>query len=63
MDGPVDIIVDQSVDLVELALVDRAMQRARETPEAVLCHLGSSLNFGSAIPKSGHRFSEKIALN
>ena len=38
MNGPVDIFVDQWLDVGELALVDRAMQRARETPEAVLCH-------------------------
>ena len=27
---------------LEMPVVDRAVQRARETPEAVLCHLGCS---------------------
>ena len=36
---PLDVLVDQGLDISKLALVDRAMQRARETPETVLCHL------------------------
>jgi hypothetical protein len=45
VDRPLNILVDQIVEVVELALVDRAMQRARETPETVLCHC--------CLPKSG----------
>jgi hypothetical protein len=35
---PIDILVDHVLEVMELALVDRAVQRARKAPEAVLCH-------------------------
>src|SRR4051812_37759164 len=38
-DRPFDVLVDQRFEVVKLALVDRRMQRARKTPEAVLCHV------------------------
>src|SRR4051812_13582160 len=38
-DRPFDVLVDQRLEVVKLALVERGMQRARKTPEAVLCHV------------------------
>ncbi|MGY3426622.1 hypothetical protein ACVWZW_007126 [Bradyrhizobium sp. F1.13.4] len=42
VERPLDVLVDQGLDVLEMPVVDRAMQRTRETPEAVLCHLGQS---------------------
>jgi hypothetical protein len=38
MDRPIDLLVDQGVEVFELAFVDGAVERALKTPEAVLCH-------------------------
>ena len=38
IDRPIDIVVDQGFEVFALAFVDGAMQGARKTPEAVLCH-------------------------
>src|SRR6516164_5058982 len=39
MNRPIDVLVEQVGDILEPAFVDRAMERARKTPEIVLCHL------------------------
>ena len=39
VDRPIDVVVERGGKFVELAVVDRTMQRARKTPEAVLCHV------------------------
>jgi hypothetical protein len=36
--GPLDVVVDQGFEVFALAFVDRAIQRARKTPETVLRH-------------------------
>src|SRR5215471_13201989 len=54
VDRPVDVIVKQGREVFELAFVDRAMNRTRETPEAVLCHSCQSLIWSSttaAVPQ------------
>jgi hypothetical protein len=38
VDRPFDILIEQGFEIGGLAFIDRAMQRARKTPEAVLCH-------------------------
>jgi NADPH-dependent glutamate synthase beta subunit-like oxidoreductase len=43
VDRPIDVLVDHGFEIVELVFVDRTMQRARERPEAVLCHVGAVL--------------------
>jgi hypothetical protein len=45
IDRPIDVLVDHVLEVIELALVDRAVQRARKTPEAVLCHSVLSQNW------------------
>src|SRR4051794_18091385 len=40
VDRPFDVLIDQRLEVLALALVDRGMQRARKTPETVLCHDG-----------------------
>ena len=39
IDRPIDVLVEQGFEIGGLAFVDRAMQRARKTPETMLCHL------------------------
>jgi len=51
VDRPVDILVDQGVEVFDLAFVDGAMQRARKTPETMLCHVG--------FPKTGLAISKR----
>ena len=38
MDRPLDVVVDQGFEVFALAFIDRAIQRARKTPETVLRH-------------------------
>src|SRR4029453_15010602 len=38
IDRPVDVFVEQGFEIGGLAFFDPAMQWARKTPEAVLCH-------------------------
>ena len=38
-DGPIDILVQDRSKLIGSAFAERAMKFARETPEAMLCHL------------------------
>jgi hypothetical protein len=59
MNGPVDIFIDQGLNFPELALVDRAMQCARETPEAMLCHFRSFLNWLEHDPEKWEPVFEK----
>ena len=39
VDRPIDVFVEQGFEIGGLAFIDRTMQRARKTPETVLCHL------------------------
>ena len=39
VDGPIDILVQDRSKLIGSAFAERAMKFARETPEAMLCHL------------------------
>src|SRR5215472_10327192 len=39
IDRPIDVVVEYRGKFVKLAFVDRTVQRARKTPEAVLCHV------------------------
>lgn len=39
VDGPIDILVQDRSKLIGSAFAERAMKYARETPEAMLCHL------------------------
>src|SRR6185436_14893448 len=43
IDRPVDVLVEHGFEIGGLAFIDRAMQRARKTPETMLCHFGWSL--------------------
>src|SRR4051812_5456599 len=38
IDRPIDVLVEQGFEIGGLALIDRAMKRARKTPETMLCH-------------------------
>jgi hypothetical protein len=40
IDRPVDVLVEHGFEIGGLAFIDRAMQRARKTPETMLCHFG-----------------------
>ena len=43
IDRPIDVLVEQGFEIGGLAFIDRTMQRARKTPETMLCHLIWSL--------------------
>ncbi|GCC41590.1 hypothetical protein chiPu_0025829 [Chiloscyllium punctatum] len=57
VDGPFDFVIEHQLDVCKLAFVDRAMQCARKTPEAMLCHFGLvlKLDFQSKRMAGGQR--------
>jgi len=60
IDRPIDILIEDGFNILELALVDRALQCTRETPETMLCHTNLRLELAC---KNGNGTKMDVIIN